>query len=68
MYFEGNYTCVPSYTTPDWLMVHILDDGSNDDNINLIKQHYHQTENWDEPASLLELSLQNNKELDQGEV
>ena len=49
-------------------MVHILDDGSNDDSINLIKQHYHQTENWDEPASLLELSLQNNKKLHQGEV
>ena len=51
-------------------MVHILDDGRNDDNANLIKQHYHHTKNWieDPTASLLELSLQNNEELDQGEV
>ena len=61
---------MPSYTTPDWVMVHILDDGRNDDNANLIKQHYHHTKNWieDPTASLLELSLQNNEELDQGEV
>ena len=22
--YSGNYSCVPSYTTPDWVMVHII--------------------------------------------
>ena len=21
---SGNYSCVPSYTTPDWVMVHVI--------------------------------------------
>ena len=22
--YSGNYNCVPSYTTPDWVMVHMI--------------------------------------------
>ena len=22
--YSGNYSCVPSYTTPDWVLVHVI--------------------------------------------
>ena len=70
--FAGNYSCVPSYSTPDWVLVRVIPQAPDDDEFHHSDDDLHHPKARvvieKQPASLLELGVKKQQDEVVGEV